>query len=54
MCLSECKYVHMFTMWCLRRSERAIGSPGIGITGSYEAPCECWELNPDQFWKDSK
>ena len=22
-----------------------VRSPEIGVTGSYELPCECWELN---------
>jgi hypothetical protein len=34
----------LFLHICLCEGVR---SPGTGLTGSYELPCGCWELNPD-------
>lgn len=33
--------------WCPWRPVENIGSPGTGITDSYENACGCWKLNPD-------
>ena len=27
------------------RSKKGVRSPGAGVTGGCESPCECWELN---------
>lgn len=33
---------------CPSRLEDGIRSPGIGVTDSYEPPCECWKLKLGQ------
>ena len=38
---------------CPQRPEKGIGSPGTGVTGSYEPPHECWKKT-QVFWKNSK
>lgn len=30
--------------WCLQRPEEGVTSPGIGVRGGCEIPCQCWEL----------
>ena len=30
-------------IWCLRRSQEGVGSPGTGVTDDYEPPCGYWE-----------
>lgn len=38
--------VHYMSVWCPRRPEEGIGSPGTGVTDDWESPCGCWESNP--------
>lgn len=48
-----CSWVQVCAGKCSRRPERGIGLPGVGVTGSLEPPCWCWELNsrppPEQY-----
>ena len=39
--LPTCKSVHHMY------AEKGIGSPGTGVTDSYELSCGCWELTLD-------
>lgn len=41
-------YIHVAHV-CLipKRPEEGAGSPGSGVTNSYELPCGCWKLNLD-------
>lgn len=41
-----CMYVYHMCAWYLRKPEEGVGSLGTGVTGSFEPPCCCWELNP--------
>lgn len=43
--LSACMTVYYVCGWCSLWSEEGIGSPGTGVVGGYELPCECWESN---------
>lgn len=43
-----CVHVYVYTMWvqCLWNPKEGNGSPGTGVTASYETPCGYWEVNP--------
>lgn len=41
---APCSYAHCLCSWCLQKAGKGIGSPGVGVAGSYEMLCGCWEL----------
>lgn len=43
--LHVCIVHHMYA-WYLRKPEGEVSSLGTEVTGSFEPPCRCWELNP--------
>lgn len=41
MCIGGLHHVYVW-----ERLEGGVGSSGAGVTGSYQLPYGCWELNP--------
>ncbi|XP_036049834.1 E3 ubiquitin-protein ligase NEDD4 isoform X3 [Onychomys torridus] len=38
--------------FCLDKNEDGVGSPGSEVTDDCDAPCGCWEFNPDSLDED--
>lgn len=43
--LLTCMSVYYLCAWCQKRPEEGVGFLGTGVTGSYEPPCGCYELD---------
>lgn len=43
--LLTCMSIYYLCAWCQKRSEEGVGFLGTGVTGSYEPPCGCYELD---------